>query len=347
MVPQWGSLTGMSSDPFLASALQTVSQQADALHALADVLDVRFSNVARRILACTGRVVVCCVGKSGLVGRKIAATLASTGTPAFFLHPTDALHGDIGMLTADDVLLALSRSGETEELVRLLPFARRRCAAVIALVGCETSALARGADLVVPVPVSAEADPLQLAPTTSTTAAMVIGDALALALMAARGEGADDFAALHPGGQLGRRLLSEVGDLMQSEHLPVVAPEMTLMSVISVMTRGRLGMAVVVDGDRFVGLLTDGDLRRLLEEGSEVLSRTAAAVMTPSPKWIAPDARVTVARQRLTELRITSLLVSPDGRRLAGVLHIHHVDQALGSSAEKSRIGVTQGGPSQ
>lgn len=324
----------MNPDPLLASARQTVSQQADALSVLAGALDARFATVARRILACTGRVVVCGVGKSGLVGRKIAATLASTGTPAFFLHPTEALHGDLGMLTADDVLLALSRSGETEELVRLLPFARRRCAAVIALVGCEGSSLARGSDLVLPVPVSAEADPLQLAPTTSTTAAMVIGDALALALMEARGEGADDFAALHPGGQLGRRLLSEVGDLMQSERLPVVAPGMMLSSVISVMTRGRLGLAVVLDGDRFVGLITDGDLRRLLEQGPGVLFRTAAAVMTPDPKWIAPEVRATLARQRLTEQRITSLLVSPDGQRLVGVLHIHHVDQALGSSAE-------------
>ncbi|MFT5680617.1 MAG: arabinose-5-phosphate isomerase [Myxococcota bacterium] len=321
-------------DPLLASARKTVTQQADALHTLAATLDARFAVVARQILACTGRVVVCGVGKSGLVGRKIAATLASTGTPSFFLHPTEALHGDLGMLTADDVLLALSRSGETEELVRLLPFARRRCSAVIAMVGSMDSALARGADLVLPVPVDAEADPLQLAPTTSTTAAMVLGDALALALMEARGEGVEDFAALHPGGQLGRRLLSEVGDLMQSQRLPVVAPGLLLSSVISVMTRGRLGLAVVADGERIVGLITDGDLRRLLEQGPGVLLRTASAVMTPSPKWIAPDTRATHARQRLTTERITSLLVSPDGVRLVGVVHIHHLNQALGSSAE-------------
>jgi arabinose-5-phosphate isomerase len=278
--------------------------------------------------------VVCGVGKSGLVGRKIAATLASTGTPSFFLHPTEALHGDLGMLTSTDVLLVLSRSGETEELLRLLPHARRRCAAVIALLGVADSALALSADVVLPVSVDAEADPLQLAPTTSTTAAMVMGDALALALMSARGEGVDDFAARHPGGQLGRRLLSQVGDLMQSAALPVVSPHDPLAAVIPVMTRGCLGLAVVLDQGQVVGLITDGDLRRTLVDGAAALSRTAASVMTTEPKWIAPQTRTVVARKRLTQERITALLVSPDGQSLAGVLHIHHIDQVFGSSAE-------------
>ena len=324
----------MASDPLLDSARQTIAQQAEALQALRGALDARFATAARLILSSTGRVVVCGVGKSGLVGRKIAATLASTGTPAFFLHPTEALHGDLGMLTAADVLLVLSRSGETEELLRLLPHARRRCAAVIALLGVAESTLALSADVVLPVSVGAEADPLQLAPTTSTTAAMVMGDALALALMAARGEGADDFAARHPGGQLGRRLLSQVGDLMQSTALPVVAPHETLAVVIPVMTRGCLGLAVVMDQGRIVGLITDGDLRRMLSLGVDVLSRTAATLMTSAPKWIDPQTRAVVARKRLTQERITALLVSPDGQDLVGVLHIHHIDQALGSSAE-------------
>jgi arabinose-5-phosphate isomerase len=324
----------MKSDPILASARQTITQQASALHALADALDERFAAVVALIRGCTGRVVVCGVGKSGLVGRKIAATLASTGTPAFFLHPTEALHGDLGMLTAADVLLVVSRSGETEELLRLLPFTRRRCSAVIALVSCVDSSLARGADAVLPAPVAAEADPLQLAPTTSTTAAMVMGDALALALMTARGEGAEDFAALHPGGQLGRRLLCEVGDLMQSADLPVVTPELALSAVITTMTRGRLGLAVVLDGAAIAGIITDGDLRRLLAEGPSVLTRSAGAVMTPTPRWITPRSRAVLARERMTAERITSLLVSPDGQRLVGVLHIHHLDQALGSSVE-------------
>ena len=324
----------MSSDPLLDSARQTIAQQAAALQGLCGALDARFSAAARLILSSTGRVVVCGVGKSGLVGRKIAATLASTGTPAFFLHPTEALHGDLGMLTAADVLLVLSRSGETEELVRLLPHAQRRCAAVIAMLGVPDAALARSADVVVPVTVGAEADPLQLAPTTSTTATMVMGDALALALMAARGEGADDFAARHPGGLLGRRLLSQVGDLMQSTTLPVVAPHDPLSSVIPIMTRGCLGLAVVLEDGRIAGLITDGDLRRMLALGPAVLSQTAAAVMTTKPKWIAPQTRTVVARKRLTQERITAFLVSPDGRSLAGVLHIHHIDQALGSSVE-------------
>ena len=228
------------------------------------------------------------------------------------------------------MLLVLSRSGETEELLRLLPFARRRAAVLIAMVGQTASSLARQADVVLPVTVHAEADPLQLAPTTSTTAAMVMGDALALALMAARGEGEEDFAALHPGGQLGRRLLSRVCDLMQSDPLPVVVPDLPLAQTIPVMTRGRLGLSVVVDGGRIVGLITDGDLRRALARGLDALSLPASAAMTASPRWIDPQARAVTARQQMTQARITSLLVSEDGVTLRGVLHIHQLDQALG-----------------
>lgn len=315
-------------DPLVESARRTLRQQAGALSALSEALGASFAEAARCIARCPGRVVVSGVGKSGLVGRKISATLASTGSPSFFVHPTDALHGDLGAVQAADVLLVLSKSGETAELLRLVPAARRRCAAAIALVGAPGSRLAQQVDVAVPVVVPAEACPLSLAPTTSTTAMMAVGDALAIALMEARGLDAAGFAALHPAGSLGRRL-GPVSDLMVSVPLPTVPPQAPMRSVISAMNRGRLGLAVVTTGDRQIcGLITDGDLRRALLGGPAALDQPAEAVMTRRPRWIAPGTRAEVARAEMTRARITALLVSADGETLDGIVHLHHIDQA-------------------
>lgn len=315
-------------DPFVESARKTLHQQADALSTLSTTIGQPFAEAARRVRQCGGRVVVSGVGKSGLVGRKIAATLASTDTPSFFLHPTDALHGDLGAVGADDVLLVLSKSGETAELLRLVPAARRRCAAAIAFVCAPGSRLAQLVDVTVPIPVSAEACPLSLAPTTSTTAMLAVGDALAIALMEARGLDAAGFAALHPAGSLGR-MLGPVSDLMASEPLPLVSPDAPMRTVISAMNRGRLGLAVVCGPQRQIrGLITDGDLRRALLTGPAALEQTAEAIMTRRPRWIAPGVRASAARAAMTRDRITALLVSADGQILDGIVHLHHIDQA-------------------
>ena len=288
-------------------------------------LDATFGAAVALLLQCRGRVVVSGVGKSGLVGRKIAATLSSTGTPALFLHPTDAVHGDLGVVGPEDVLLLLSRSGETAELLHLLPHARPRCAALLALVGDPSSRLAQAADVVVDVSVASEACPLRLAPTTSTTAAMVVGDALAIALMEARGVKQADFARLHPAGQLGAQLRT-VRACMATDDLPRIAPDAPLSAAVSEMTRGRLGLVVVTDAARIQGLLTDGDLRRAIAQGPAALGRPTAAFMSVRPRWIHPDAPVLEAEARLRRERLTALLVSADaGATLAGILHIHHL----------------------
>jgi len=321
-------------DPFVESGRRTLRQQGEALTALGSQLGAPFARAARALAACRGHVVVTGVGKSGLVARKIAATLSSTDTPSLFLHPTDALHGDLGAVRADDVLLALSRSGETAELLRLVPAARRRCAATVALVGAPGTALGRLVDVAVPVPVPAEAGPLRLAPTTSTTAMMAVGDALAIALMEARGLDADAFAALHPAGRLGR-MLAPVSDLMATAPLPLVAPGDPVSVVISTMNQGRLGLAVVCHPTRqLVGLITDGDLRRALARGPAALALPASSIMTTRPRWVPPSTRAAVAREQMTRDRITALLVSDAGRTLLGVVHLHHIDQARRSSPE-------------
>jgi arabinose-5-phosphate isomerase len=314
-------------DLFVESGRRTLLQQGAALSALSSQLDDSFAQAARLLARCAGRVVVSGVGKSGLVGRKIAATLASTDTPAFFLHPTDAMHGDLGAVGREDVLLLLSKSGETDELLRLVPAARRRCAAAVAIVGEAQCSLSRLVEVTVVVSVPDEACPLRLAPTTSTTAMMAIGDALAIALMEARGLDAEGFAALHPAGSLGR-LLGPVSDLMVTEPLPIVSPDAPMAAVISAMNRGRLGLAVVCqEGRQIAGLITDGDLRRALALGPAVLDQAAGAVMTRRPRWVPPGLRAAEARDRMTRDRITALLVSDDGEELAGVIHLHHIDQ--------------------
>ncbi|HEX7112448.1 MAG TPA: KpsF/GutQ family sugar-phosphate isomerase, partial [Mizugakiibacter sp.] len=290
-----------------------------------------FIHACRMMLACQGRIVVTGMGKSGHIGRKIAATLASTGTPAFFVHPGEASHGDLGMITTKDVVLALSNSGETDELLTILPVIKRQSIPLIAMTGNPNSSLARQADLHLDVSVPAEACPLGLAPTASTTAALVMGDALAIALLEARGFTADDFARSHPAGSLGRRLLLRISDVMHTgDKVPKVHAEASLTEALVEMSRKGLGMTAVVDGgDRLLGVYTDGDLRRTLDDHQVDLRNVRVAeLMTRHPKSIAPDKLAAEAAQLMETYKIHSLLVVDDQRRVVGALNIHDLLRA-------------------
>jgi arabinose-5-phosphate isomerase len=318
----------MSGDR-LARARRVLDVEAAALAAVRDRLDDRFERAIDLLLACRGKVVVTGVGKSGIVCRKIAATLASTGTAAFFLHAGEASHGDLGMLMRGDVVLAVSNSGETEEVVRLLPLVRRFGVPLIALVGRLDSTLGRAADVALDVSVPEEACGLGLAPTSSTTATMALGDALAVALLEERGFGAEDFALLHPGGALGRRLL-RVDDVMhRGDALPVVGTSASLPETVVEMTAKRLGVTAVVDGGgTLAGIVTDGDLRRGLERSVDIRSLTAAQLMTANPKTIAGDALAAQALALMERHKITSLVILDGDRRPVGVVHLHDLLRA-------------------
>ncbi|WP_395704285.1 SIS domain-containing protein [Aquabacterium sp.] len=309
----------------LALAAQTFEIEAAALQGLAARQDEGFTRAVEAMLRCRGRVVVMGMGKSGHVGRKIAATLASTGTPAFFVHPAEASHGDLGMVTPGDVVLAISNSGESDELAAILPTLRRLGITLVAMTGKPGSTLARHADMVVSSAVDQEACPLNLAPTASTTAQMALGDALAVALLDARGFREEDFARSHPGGSLGRKLLVHVADLMRSgDALPLVREDTGCIDMMREMSAKGLGAAIVVDGDqRLQGIFTDGDLRRQVEKGADLRQLTAGAVMHRSPKTIRQDALAAAAADLMELHRITSVLVvGDDGRRLLGMLTI-------------------------
>ncbi len=314
----------------LRLAAQTFEIEAAALRAMSARQGQGFTDAVQAMLACGGRVVVMGMGKSGHVGRKIAATLASTGTPALFVHPAEASHGDLGMVTPGDVVLAISNSGENDELVALLPPLRRLGVILVAMTGRPDSALAAHADIVLSSAVDQEACPLNLAPTASTTAQMALGDALAVALLDARGFGEEDFARSHPGGALGRKLLVHVADLMVSgEALPCVAPDSGCIAMMREMSAKGLGAAVVVDGARRVlGVFTDGDLRRQVEQGAELRSLTAAQVMHPRPRTIRADALAVAAAELMETQRITSVLVVDAEQRLVGMLTIGHLLRA-------------------
>lgn len=299
--------------------------EARAIAGLIARLDQRFTAAVDLLYACGGKVVVSGMGKSGLIGQKIAATLASTGTPAFFLHPAEGIHGDLGMLARHDALLALSNSGETEELLKLLPFVKRLNISVIALTGRVQSTLAKNSDVVLDVSVSEEACPMGLAPTASTTAALAMGDALAIALLQKRGFKEDDFAQFHPGGSLGRRLLLKVRDLMHhGAAIPTVPEQATAREAILEMTGKKLGMTTVVDKTgRLLGIITDGDLRRILEKGVDLAKAKAGELASKNPKSIGPDELAARAVQIMEQYAITSLVVIEKEGRLAGVIHLH------------------------
>jgi arabinose-5-phosphate isomerase len=313
----------------LELAAQTFEIEAQALLGLKARQGEGFAQAVRVMLHCPGRVVVTGIGKSGHVARKIAATLASTGTPSFFVHPAEASHGDLGMVTDGDIVMALSNSGEADELVSLLPALKRLDITLIAMTGKPESTLARHADIVLSSAVDQEACPLNLAPTASTTAQMALGDALAVALLDARGFKEEDFARSHPGGALGRKLLTHVRDLMRSgDALPLVAPDTPFTEMMHVMTRKGLGAAVVVEGARIAGIFTDGDLRRLIERGGELRALRAHEVMHANPKRIRDDALAVEAAELMEQHRITLVLVVDAAGELAGVLSINDLMRA-------------------
>jgi len=306
-------------------ARKTIKLQIDALGTMAEKIDREFRKAIDIIQGCRGRLVVMGMGKSGIIGRKIAATLASTGTPSFFVHPGEAFHGDLGMIHPDDVVLLISYSGETEEIIRLLPFMEYQRNPVIAMTGKIPSTLSRYADAVLDVSVEREACKNNLAPTSSTTATVVMGDALASVLAELRGFQPEDFARFHPGGSLGRRLLTRVCDVMHRENLPFCQQDASFIEIVHTITRGRLGLSLVMDGDRLAGLITDGDLRRALEGAQDHRLLCARDIMSRNPKTARPDERFAEAESRMRALKINSLVVLDDRERVTGVLQIYDI----------------------
>lgn len=303
---------------------RVIREEAQALSALEARVGTAFEQACDLLLACRGRVVCTGMGKSGHIARKIAATLASTGTPAFYLHPGEASHGDLGMVTPRDVVLALSYSGESDEILTIVPALKRLGVPLIAMTGRTGSALAGHAEVHLDVSVPSEACPHKLAPTTSTTASLALGDALAVAVLEARGFTAEDFARSHPAGALGRRLLLTIRDVMHAdEDVPRVRPEASIAEALMVMSRGRLGMTAVVDADgRLLGVFTDGDLRRALDNATLDVRRDAVwQVMGRSPKTIAPDELASAAVHAMEEHKINALIVVDDGQRVIGALN--------------------------
>ena len=320
----------LSASQLLQLARDTLDIEAAALQGLKARLDERFVRAVEMMLQVKGRVVVTGMGKSGHIGRKIAATLASTGTPAMFVHPAEASHGDLGMIKVVDVVLAISNSGESDELVAILPVLKRQGVPLIAMTGGLQSSLARHADVVLDSSVEKEACPLNLAPTASTTAQLALGDALAVALLDARGFKPEDFARSHPGGSLGRRLLTHVSDVMRSgDAVPRVAPSASFSELMQEMSRKGLGASAVVDTSGCaVGVFTDGDLRRLIEKGQDLRALTAGEVMHASPRTIAQDALAVEAAEMMEKHRITSLLVVDAQGVLCGALNTNDLMRA-------------------
>ncbi|MBO7173972.1 MAG: KpsF/GutQ family sugar-phosphate isomerase [Burkholderiaceae bacterium] len=314
-----------SADTTLALAKDVLQDEAQALTNLADTLGAPFLAAVQLLLACKGRVVVSGVGKSGHIGCKLAATLASTGTPAFFVHAAEAAHGDLGMITKDDVVIGISNSGTTSELLTIVPVLKREGTPLIAMTSAPESALAKYADVHLDIGVKTEACPLNLAPTTSTTATLAMGDALAIACMAAKGFKSEDFARSHPGGALGRRLLMHVADVMRSgEQVPAVLQDVSVLDAIREITRKHIGMTAVIDNDRHVvGIFTEGDLRRLIEKVGDIRDMKIAEVMTPHPKTIRAEALAAEAARILDETLCNQLLVIDDNNCLIGALHVH------------------------
>ena len=307
----------------LAIARRVLETEAAAILGLVATLDAGFERVVGLLLGCRGRVIVTGIGKSGIICRKIAATLASTGTPAFFLHPAEAVHGDLGVIHPEDVVIALSHSGETHEVLRVVEALKRIGATLVALTGTPASSLGQAADVVLDTHVTEEACPLNLAPTASTTAALALGDALAMTLLVRRGFREEDFAYLHPRGTLGKGLMRAHALMHAGEGLPRVAPEAPMAAVLREMSAKKLGMTTVVHPDgRLAGIITDGDLRRQLAGPQPVLERTAGDVMTRGPVTIGPSTLAAEALKVLEDRRISSLVVVED-ERVVGVLHLH------------------------
>jgi len=314
----------------IEAAREVLDIEANAIVALKDHVGTAFTDAVRIVLGCRGRVVVCGIGKSGHVARKIASTLASTGTPAFFVHAAEASHGDLGMITQNDVFISLSNSGESAELLVIVPLIKRRGAKLIAMTGNPESSLGRQADVCLYAGAAKEACPLNLAPTASTTAALALGDAIAVALMKARGFSDRDFARSHPGGKLGMQLLTHVRDAMRSgELLPHVPQTATLSDAVLEMTRGRMGMtAVLDDAGAVIGVFTDGDLRRQLARQIDLHNTSIADVMTRNPRTIEPERLAVEALKIMEQHKVNLLLVVDAGRRLIGAINLHDLFRA-------------------
>lgn len=310
-------------------AMAVIATERDAIAALSDRIDADFDSACELLLGCQGRVVVTGMGKSGHIGNKIAATLASTGTPAFFVHPGEASHGDLGMICADDVVIALSNSGESDEIATILPLLKRMGVKLISLTGRSTSTLAQAADVNLNVAVAVEACPLNLAPTSSTTAALVMGDALAIALLDARGFKADDFALSHPGGSLGRRLLVHVRDVMHTgEAIPQVSPTANLRDAILEMSSKGLGLTMICDAGQAIGVFTDGDIRRALDTQVDVNSAVITDVMTSDYTTIVDSELAATALEIMERKKINSMPVTNAEGQLVGALNIHDLLRA-------------------
>ena len=313
-------------------ARRVIRTEAEALLMLADRIDATFEKAVELILATTGRVVISGMGKSGLIGQKIASTMASTGTPALFLHPAEGIHGDLGMIMKGDVVIAISNSGETEELLRILPVIKRLGAQLIGMSGNSSSTLARSSDVVLDVSVKEEACPLGLAPTASTTATLAMGDALAVSLLVQRGFKAEDFAIFHPGGSLGKKLFLRVEDLMHSgDALPLVSDDVMMKDVLFVISAKRMGVTGVTDGSgKLMGVITDGDLRRALEHGLGIFDQRASEIMKLNPLRIKRDELAAAALQVMEKYSITSLFVFEDDgcNTPCGIIHLHDILRA-------------------
>ena len=320
----------LTNGELLALARETLDIEARAIQGVSARLDEDFAAACRLCMATPGRVVVTGMGKSGHIASKIAATLASTGTPSFFMHPAEASHGDLGMITSQDLLLAISYSGETEEIVTILPLVKRMGARLVSMTGNSRSTLAKNADVHIDVAVTEEACPLNLAPTASTTATLAVGDALAVALLKSRGFTAEDFALSHPSGSLGKRLLMRVDDVMRTgRDIPSVGPDVRLRDGLMEMTEKGLGMTAIVDDDgKVLGIFTDGDLRRALDEGADVHSTLMREIMHTNCKTTPPGVLAAEVVHTLEENKITSMLVVDDDDRLIGALNIHDLFRA-------------------
>jgi arabinose-5-phosphate isomerase len=317
-----GSRSEAREQAFVDEMRDVFRHQAEAIGELANRIDGRFSQVVEIILSTPGHVVFLGVGKSGLIGQKIAATLASTGTPSIFVNAAEAHHGDLGMVTERDTVVLISASGETDEVVGLLPHLRRMDIPMLGLVGKLDSTLANGVDVAIDVTVDREVCPNNLAPTTSTLAAMAMGDALAVALINRRSFGPDEFARFHPGGSLGRRLLGHVRDAMRSTDLPIVSPFATIGESLITMTSGRLGLVLVMNGERLVGLVTDGDLRRAMQRYEDLLSEPVSEIMTLNPVTIHEDTPLANAHQRMQQMKLKALVAVDIRGRVTGVVEV-------------------------
>ncbi len=316
----------------IETAKEVIKIEIEAAEALLNRLDSSFEEACRVFYECKGKVVVTGIGKSGIIGQKIAATFASTGTPAFFMHPAEGLHGDLGVISKKDVVLAISNSGSSEEIVRLLPIIKRLGVKLVVMTGKKRSILAKAGDVVLDVSVRKEACPFNLAPTASTTVTLMLGDAIAVALIKMRGFKEEDFALRHPGGALGRRLILKVSDLMHTgADIPLVKSDVLIKDAIFEITSKKLGFTVVMDeNNNLLGIVTDGDLRRALSKFSDVLNRKVSEIMTVNPKWILQDELAAKALQVMESYSITSLFVFDDEKKksLVGVIHLHDILKA-------------------